>query len=43
MYDIKKQNGFFCVIAKSTGMIQYKSTRRIFCVDWISENELKAE
>lgn len=42
MYTIKKQNGFFCVLAVSSGLIQYKHTRRIACVEWMAENDMQA-
>lgn len=33
-YEIKKINGFYCVVSQS-GIIWFKSARRINCKEWM--------
>lgn len=37
-YEIKKEGAMYLVIAKSTGIVQYRNLRRSMCKDWISKN-----
>lgn len=39
LYDIKKIGAYYCVIAKSTGLVQFRSTVRSRAADWKAENE----
>lgn len=38
MYKIKKDGAWYCVITESGGIVQFRSTRRGFCVGWIEDN-----
>lgn len=38
MYEIEKEGGYYCVKAASSGIVQFRSTKRINCVEWIKVN-----
>jgi hypothetical protein len=40
MYEIKKDGKFYTVVTKS-GIVQFRSLRRAFCVDWIADNSVE--
>lgn len=43
MYAIKKSGAFHTVVTASNGVVQFKSLKRMFCVEWVRENEPKAK
>ncbi len=38
MYDVKKIDGLWKVVCKSSGRVQFSSLRRINALDWIKNN-----
>jgi hypothetical protein len=41
MYKIKKQGAFYLVLTVTGERVQFKSTHRMLCVEWIAENGIK--
>lgn len=35
MYEVKKESGQWVVKSTRTGMVQFRSLRRINCTDWV--------
>lgn len=38
MYEVKKVDGQWRVVCKSTGRYQFSSLRRKNCTDWVTNN-----
>ncbi len=38
LYKIEKQNGMYVVLTIQGNVVQYRSTKKAFCSEWIMEN-----
>jgi hypothetical protein len=38
MYKIKKDGAFYCVLTTTGERVQFRSTRRSLCAEWIDDN-----
>jgi hypothetical protein len=42
-YDIKRDGAWYTVVCKSTGLVHYRSLKRINCKDYIAAQEPQEE